>query len=995
MQVLTPDRSLRIGGTKPRLLLATLLLEANQVVGSDTLIEVLWAAGPPSSATANLRTYVSSLRGVLGTAGARIAAHPSGYAIEVPVERLDLLLFEDLVARARADGRTEAGAAHLREALALWRGEPLGDLPASPAWDHRLRALTQARLAAAEELVATKLATGEHASAIDDLRGLIGEHPYREDLWQQLILALHRGGRRAEALHAYTEIRRQLVDELGIEPGQELREAHARVLAEDFEEPGAASRPDANAGAGAGAGSGAGAGAGTDPGTDTDPGASAGAGTGGGSGMGAGGGAGAGGWTGAPPPYQLPADIPDFTGRAAAVTALTEALATHHPDGPPSIAVVVGPPGVGKTALAVHCAHAVRPGYPAGQLHLCLGGTDPSPADPAELLAEALRALGVAAAALPPTLRERSALYRSLLAERPMLVLLDDAADTAQVRALLPGNGCAVLITSRRRITELPGALLLELDVLPPGEAEQLLGRIIGPERLAADRQAALDILACCGHLPLAIRIAGARLAGRPGWPLAVFQRRLADESSRLDELRAGDLEVRGSLERSTGRLTGEAAAAFHALGLLGPASVPGWVADAVLGRPRTEAVVDSLVDASLLRLAGTDALGQPRYQLHDLMRAQARQHVAGEEGRRALARVVGGWTSAAGHAMTRLPTTLFSLTPGEPVSWSLPGETLAQLTADPLSWFEAERESLVEAVRLAAGTGLAASAWGLAGALVPYFDLHCLLDEWQLTHSLALDSARAAGDRRGEAAMLRGLGQVCLYQDRYAEAGDMLRRACALFRELGDTRGEAISICGLGAVSQFSGDHLRALGSFRRALAMFLTIGDRGGEAYARQAIGRIHLSLRDVRQASRWLAEALRLARDLGDTHREGCVSMHLGRLHDMKAEAGEAMRFQGRALDIFERLGDRHCGAYAMQSLGGLQAANGERSEGSDRLQASLAIFQQLGDRSGEAAAFQTLGELYRSAGRTALASHYLHRAVELRRELDDAGPSPRRV
>ncbi|WP_262379702.1 AfsR/SARP family transcriptional regulator [Nonomuraea sp. PA05] len=964
LQVLTPDRSLRIGGTKPRLLLATLLLEANQVVGSDTLIEVLWPAGPPSSATANLRTYVSSLRGVLGTAGARIAAHPSGYAIEVPVERLDLLLFEDLVARARADGRTEAGAAHLREALALWRGEPLGDLPASPAWDHRLRALTQARLAAAEELVATKLATGEHASAIDDLRGLIGEHPYREDLWQQLILALHRGGRRAEALHAYTEIRRQLVDELGIEPGQELREAHARVLAED---------------AGTGVGVGVGASAQAAPGADTDAGEDTNAGV----------------RTGAPPPYQLPADIPDFTGRATAVTELTEALGTHHPDGPPSIAVVVGPPGVGKTALAVHCAHAVRPGYPAGQLHLCLGGTDPSPADPAELLAEALRALGVAAAALPPTLRERSALYRSLLAERPMLVFLDDAADTAQVRALLPGNGCAVLITSRRRITELPGALLLELDVLPPGEAERLLGRIIGPERLAADRQAALDILASCGHLPLAIRIAGARLAGRPGWPLAVFQRRLADESSRLDELRAGDLEVRGSLERSTGRLTGEAATAFHALGLLGPASVPGWVADAVLGRPRTEAVVDSLVDASLLRLAGTDALGQPRYQLHGLMRAQARQHVEGEEGRRALARVVGGWTSAAGHAMTRLPTTLFSLTPEEPVSWSLPGETLAQLTADPLSWFEAERESLVEAVRLAAGTGLSASAWGLAGALVPYFDLHCLLDEWQLTHSLALDSARAAGDRRGEAAMLRGLGQVCLYQDRYTEAGDMLRRACALFRELGDTRGEAISICGLGAVSQFSGDHLRALGSFRRALAMFLTIGDRGGEAYARQAIGRVHLSLRDVRQASRWLAEALRLARDLGDTHREGCVSMHLGRLHDMRAEAGEAMRFQGRALDIFERLGDRHCGAYAMQSLGGLQAANGERSEGSDRLQASLAIFQQLGDRSGEAAAFQTLGELYRSAGRTALASHYLHRAVELRRELHDADPSPRRV
>ncbi|SPL99494.1 transcriptional regulator, SARP family [[Actinomadura] parvosata subsp. kistnae] len=541
LQVRAADRSLRVGGTKPRLLLATLLLDANQVVGSDTLVEVLWAGNPPSSATANLRTYVSSLRGVLGTAGARIAAHPSGYALEVAAERLDLLLFEDLVGRARAAGRTETGAALLRAALDLWRGRPLSDLPASPAWDARLRALTQARLGAAEELVATQLAVGEHACAIDGLRELIGEHPYREDLWQQLILALHRGGRRAEALHAYTVIRQQLVDDLGIEPGQDLREAHARVLAEDtLPDPAVSSSINTGVGAGTGAAPG----------------------------------------VGVPPPHQLPADVADFTGRAAAVATLTGFLSAgeRQPDGPPAIAVVVGPPGVGKTALAVHCAHAVRPGYPAGQLHLCLGGTEEAPADPADLLAEALRALGVGGAAMPPTVHERSALYRSLLAERPMLVLLDDAADAAQVRAMLPGSGSAVLVTSQRRVTELPGALLLELDVLPPGEAEELLGRIVGERRVAADREAALAILDACGHLPLAIRIAGARLAGRPGWPLGVLQRRLADEAARLDELRAGDLEVRGSFERSTRRLTGEAATAFQAFGLLGRPRCPaGW----------------------------------------------------------------------------------------------------------------------------------------------------------------------------------------------------------------------------------------------------------------------------------------------------------------------------------------------------------------------------------------------------------------------------------
>ncbi|MGW0204215.1 AfsR/SARP family transcriptional regulator, partial [Nonomuraea sp. NPDC003201] len=277
LQARVPAGPLRIAGRKPRLLLASLLLEANEVVSSEALVEVLWPRTQPSSAVANLRTYVSTLR----SAGVQIEARPAGYVMQLDTGRLDALEFEDLVARARAAGRTEEPAEHLRRALALWRGTPLGDLPASPLWDGRLRALTQARLAAVEELVALKLARGEHAAAIDDLRDLIGEHPYREDLWQQLILALHHSGRRAEALNAYATIRRQLVDELGIEPGQELRDVHASVLAGD-----APPAPVAAA------------------------------------------------------PHQLPADVPDFTGRARDVAAVTRALSpeAHRPDGPPAIA---------------------------------------------------------------------------------------------------------------------------------------------------------------------------------------------------------------------------------------------------------------------------------------------------------------------------------------------------------------------------------------------------------------------------------------------------------------------------------------------------------------------------------------------------------------------------------------------------------------------------------------------------------------------------------
>ncbi|MED7924057.1 BTAD domain-containing putative transcriptional regulator [Nonomuraea sp. LP-02] len=931
------DQTLRVAGRKPRLLLASLLLEANQIVGSDALIEVLWPARAPSSAVANLRTYVSALRGPVAAAGGRIVTHPSGYAVELAAGQLDMLLFEELVERARAAGRTREAAGHLRDALALWRGTPLSDLPASPMWDGRLRALVQARLAAAEELAEAKLAREEYAAAADDLRALIGEHPYREDLWQRLIVALHRGGRRAEALHAYTEIRRQLVDDLGIEPGPDLRDAHAAVLAD--EEPGRL---------------------GYQP----------------------------------PVPHQLPADVPDFTGRAADVTALTRLLSepvSVPPAGPPAVAVVTGPPGIGKTALAVHCAHAVRDAYPEGQLHLSLGGTAETPAAPADLLAEALRALGVAGSALPASAHERATLYRSLLAGRPVLVLLDDAADAAQVRPLLPGSGCAVLVTSRRRITELPGAVLVELDALTPAEGGELLARIAGTGRVAAEPEAARTIVAACAGLPLALRVAGARLAARPGWSLQELRRRLDDEHTRLDELRAGDLEVRASVELSYRRLPGEAALTLRALGLLGPGTVPGWVADAVLDRHRSDAVVDTLVDVSLLRLVGTDPLGQPRYRLPDLVRCTARERADGDAERQALARVLGGWTSAAEHAAARLPTTLFSVPAGAAPRWRPADELLGRLTADPLTWFDAEREALVEAVRLAASHGPAQAAWGLAATLVPYFDLHCRLEEWRLTHQVALDSATAAGDRRGEAAMLRGLAQVSIYQDRYAEAAGMLRRARVIFRELGDARGEAISICGLGAADEFSGRHRRALGRFRHALAMFLAEGDADGEAYARQAIGRVHLSLQDLGQASRWLGEALRLAGELGDDHREGCVSMQFGRLHTLAAEPDEAMRFQGRALDIFETLGDRHCGAYALRSLGGLHAARGDRSHGSAELQRSLEIFQQLGDRSGEADAFQALGELYRAAGRPMLAAHYLHRAVDLRSQLRAGAPA----
>ncbi|WP_327088863.1 tetratricopeptide repeat protein [Nonomuraea sp. NBC_01738] len=861
------------------MLLATLLLNAGHVVGADLLVEVLWPHRPPRSAQANIRTYVSSLRADLRSAAGMLRGDGSGYAIDVGPGALDLLEFEELV----ADGRQA-------EALALWRGTPLSDLPGSPLWERRLTPLHEVRLRAAEELIGRRIGAGDHAGAVSELRSLVAEHPYREDLWERLLLALHQSGRKAEALRAYAEVRAQLVDELGVEPGAGLRQAHELILRD---------APVHSV------------------------------------------------------PQQLPPDLPDFVGRSAALGA----LATGVP-----LAVISGPPGSGKSALAVHAGHLLRERFPAGQVHLDLDGREPD-----ELLAEALRALGVPEP--PASGHERAALLRSTLAARPMLILLDDAAGAEQVRPLLPGHGSAVIVTSRRKITELPGALQIELGEFSEDEALRLLGRIAGSDRIAREPEAAGAIVAACGHLPLAVRSAGARLLARPGWSLRVLRERLDDD--RLTELR----EVRLSLDSGYRRLPAEAARTMGTLGLLGGHPQPGWVIGAVLDRHRADDVTDLLVDASLLRLVGTDPVGQPRYLVPDLIGAHALESHFDPA---ALARVLAAWTATTEHAMARLPTTVFSLTSARAPRWRLPDQTLDRLTADPAGWFEAEHNTLVGAVRVAAGAGLADSAWGLAAAMVPYFDLHCHFDAWRQTHTLALAAAQAAGDRYGEAAMLRGLGQVCLYQDRYEESVSCFTRARLIFHDLGDVRAEATSICGLGAVSQFRGHHLQALGHFRRALAMFLAAGDQSGEAFTRQAIGRVCLKNGDLAQASRWLDEAMRLAQELGDSHREGCVSLQIGRLQ-------QAMSFHRHALDIFETLGDRHCGAYALQSLAGLQVARGEWAPASDGLERSLEIFQELGDRSGEALTTQMLGELHHSAGRTTLARDYLEHASTLRRSL----------
>jgi Helix-turn-helix domain/NB-ARC domain len=334
-------------------------------------------------------------------------------------------------------------------------------------------------------------------------------------------------------------------------------------------------------------------------------------------------------------PCQLPADLADFTGRAEQVALVRGLLAATAPGGTPAVVVVAGTAGVGKTALAVHAAHQLRSWFPDGQLYANLGGAGPRPQDPGEVLSGLLRVLGVDGAAIPAAVGERAALYRARLADRRVLVVLDDAASEAQVRPLLPGTaGCGVLATSRARLVGLEGARRLDLEVLAPGQAVELLGRVAGAARVAAEPEAAAAIVGYGGWLPLAVRIAGAKLAGRRHWPLARLAGLLADERRRLDQLVVGDLEVRASVALSYQALTGDHQRTFRRLGQLAAPDFAAWVAAALLDSTaeQAEELVDGLVQAQLLEVAGRDQTDQVRYRFHELLRLYARERATVED---------------------------------------------------------------------------------------------------------------------------------------------------------------------------------------------------------------------------------------------------------------------------------------------------------------------------------------------------------------------------
>ncbi|WP_367123702.1 BTAD domain-containing putative transcriptional regulator [Streptomyces phytohabitans] len=993
LQVRVGGAPVRVGGPKPRAVLATLLLQPSGFVSVDVLTEVLWPGGAPRSAVANVRTYVRSLRQALSAAGVPtdgLRTEPSGYALEVAPGDVDMTLFEDLLSRARADadrGDDESALRGYEAALGLWRGGVLQDLPPSVVWDPAVTRIEELRSLAVDRCLEVRLRLGEYAPLVAELRSRLAQDPLREDLWRMLVHALHDSGRASEARAAYAEAEQTLAAELGVEPSAPLRAVGDAIN-------GYVGRRRTPA-------------------------------------LG--------------PVCQLPMDVPDFTGRAEEVGVLERLLSTAGRQ--PVVAVVSGPPGSGKSTLTVHVAHRVREAFPDGQLYVDLGGLSDQPRDPADVLAEMLRGLGVIDSAVPAELGERAALFRSRLAQRRFLLVLDDAAGGAQVGPLLPGTGgSAVLVSSRRRMPALP-AFHTRLGVLTPEDARALLGAIVGTDRLRAERSEADRVLAGCGSLPLAVRIAGSRLANRPGWTVGALADFLHDERGRLDQLQTGELEVRASAELSYRHLPESAARAFRVFGELADEALPGWLVAVATGRAETAAGgLETLLDEHLVEVVGTDRLGLQRYRIHDLLRCYA-QELTDAEGpgvrRRRRLRVLDALIALARCANEAMPTRFLGVL-GEPVAPAGPARALADtVRARPVEWLETERRVLVAAVESALRDGHVAHAADLAIELAGFFDMRGYYGDWLRTHRLVLDAMRAPspgptpydptppaptrtspprtppttklptttppprtptspttpphapagppsyGDAPSDtraAALLRNLGQLHLYQDRYDDALDAFETSRALFAALGHRSGEAVAAVGSGSVYRVVGRLDDALGAFADALRGFGEAGDRHGGAVAHNAVASVWLERRDPDAAAPWLADALELSRELGDRHREAQVRRRIAVLHELRGEPQAAHGELERALGIFDELADAHCAAYVQQSVGELCLRQGNARKASALLVDALAVQQQLGDRRAEASVACLLGELHSTTGREHTARRYFHRSLSTWRRLE---------
>ena len=896
-----PER-LTISSLHQRSVLATLALSPGRVVSVSALVDAVWKEQSPPSARRQVIKLVSRLRGTLGDA---ITTRSSDYVLNAEPDQVDVGVFDSSVAGARQLSVTDpagAGAA-VRKALRLWRGPALSGV--TPGLATQATRLEESRLTALEDSVDWELAAGGHAALVAELTVLVTEHPLRERLVGQLMLALHRSGRTTEALEVYRRTHERLAEDLALAPGAQLQQLHVAILRNDAT-PVALIPPPA-------------------PGPRSVTRSSVAV------------------------PRQLPCAVPGFTGRASQLKELTGLLDRNDTV---VISAINGTAGVGKTALAVHWSHQIADRFPDGQLYVNLRGFDPSgqPVPAADAIRGFLDALGVPAERIPAGLAEQSALYRSHLAGRRVLVVLDNARDTGQVRPLLPGSArCLTVITSRDHLGGLivsEGARPIPLDLMTAAEAYDLLASRLGLERLAAEPQAVGDLIELCVRLPLALSIVAARATLTPALSLTELARQLRDVRDRLHALDVGDTSVDLSAVFSWSYRTLSAAAArmFRLLSLHPGPDISVTAAASLTGTERDQART-ALAELTRARLLTEPSTG--RFTYHDLLRAysagQAHQDETEQSCQAAQHRLLDHYLHTAHAAMLQLnpPNNRLSLV--EP----LPGVLVEDLADDERAWqwFTAERLVFPAAVDRAADTGFDTHAWQLAWSVASFCIRAGHWTQMVGTQFVAIAAAERAGEPHGQAWSLQELGRAYIRLGRYPEARTSLLRALELDERRGDLTSQARSYNNLGIVSYAQGAHPEALEHGRAAYALFHAAGHRAGQAEALNAIGWMQTQLGQHADALRYCAQALELHRAVGSRHGEADTWDSLGYAHHNLGQHWQAAACYHKALDLYEKLGSRHPQADTLIRVGDTYRDAGDRHAAHNSWQRALPILDDL--------------------------------------------------
>jgi DNA-binding SARP family transcriptional activator/tetratricopeptide (TPR) repeat protein len=914
-----------------------LALRAGQPVPVAELIDAVWDDQPPRSARGSLQALVTGVRQALAPVpGSRLDRCGEAYRLQVEADRVDVHRFRSQAAAGRAAADQRAAVAAFDQALTLWRGPALADVPGTPPVAAAASMLAEERLSVIQDRVTALLACGMERQAAADLPGLLTEYPLAERLAGLLIVALYRLGQRDGALRVFRAIRDRLAGELGVEPGPELQALHQRILTGDPDlaggpdlapdlAPGLAGAPDL-----AGVPDLAGA-------HQLAP-----------------------AWRGAHGgarlvPRQLPAIPPHFAGRTAELKALDELLsAAADGDGRGAVWVLAGPAGVGKTALAAFWAHRVADRFPDGQLYVNLRGFAPEgrPVTAAEALRGMLRAMGVLLAQIPESLDAQAALYRSMLAGKRMLVLIDNAADAGQVRPLLPGAaGCAVLVTSRSQLTGLvavEGAHPVFLDVLSEAEACELLVGRLGAQRVMAEPAAATELAGLCAGLPLALSVAAARAAARPSFTLSALAAELRSDEGRLDALGTDDADgsVREVLSWSYRQLSGPAARMFRLLGVhQGPEiSAPAAASLAGLGVPQARRALAELTSAHLVAEFTPD-----RFGFHDLLRAYARElateDAADAERGAAVRRVLDHYLITANTAYPLLYPARDPLV----LAVAAPGTTPERMTsrAQARAWFAAEHQVLLTATATAVAAGFAAHAWQLPAALSEFLDREGHWHDLAVTQRSALSAAGRAGDRIGVAHAHLGLAMACLRLRCYDEGRAHAGRAIEAFRELGDRAREARSRIFLGTACGEQGQHAAARRHTEHALRLYQAIGHRAGQAHALTNLGWHAAALGDYQTALGCCQQALGLHRELGNALGEAHTWDYTGYVRDHLGQHDDAVGCYRRALGLLLQVSDRSEQAGVLTRLGDAHRALGDRAAAREAWQQALAVLDDLHD------------------------------------------------